>query len=650
MEERFNARCLELSPDLEVKCLPDGTRLLKEQKLGTYLAVSAPQWDLLQQCNGQRSVQDLVHALLLQHPRPSLREVYDVFAAAVARGILRDEHSQLPKPPKPASWPFGWGRWPALVSSLLLLATGVLIVLQAEIVLTESVSFLLLVYLGLIISLSLSNFLAGCVLRGLGRTVYDSRLAWLTIVPYLKIDRRDVFMAGRYGEVCVSLQALTAPMLVLLAGVALQSAALAVAALLALLVLSFPLGHTPMREFLDGILGRGYQMPRAGQAFLRRRLLQQLLSAGGTDQNYLLGYAAATIAWLSIVLLIVSRLAGSEAERLVRVALHEGPLVPRLMAALFLLTLVVLLFAPMIYEVFLFAENVYHYLLPRLRATEKRVIAAGGADKPPIDELLPALSEIMLFSQLSEPALRDLAEAMNYDVLPPGKVVVREGERGDHLFVVLSGKLTVTKEDAAGEPHVVAELTTGDIFGEVALVRDELRTATIATAVQTGLLSLSKEQFNAVVLEKLGARQVLDIIQVSHFLRRVELFADWPNQQLIAVTHRFETIEVSFGDVIINQGEDNRHFYLIYEGRFAVRRDGMQVAELQTGNFFGEISLLQDRPATADVVATDHGRLLRLDRDSFADFLSRDFLTGYQMENIIDQRLTELAGTEGWKK
>ena len=83
--------------------------------------------------------------------------------------------------------------------------------------------------------------------------------------------------------------------------------------------------------------------------------------------------------------------------------------------------------------------------------------------------------------------------------LSPGEVVCREGEVGSELFVLLSGKVSVTVDDF-GTPHRVAGLGAGQFFGEMAALTNGLRNATVTVDEEADLLCVSR----ACLLELLG--------------------------------------------------------------------------------------------------------------------------------------------------
>lgn len=105
------------------------------------------------------------------------------------------------------------------------------------------------------------------------------------------------------------------------------------------------------------------------------------------------------------------------------------------------------------------------------------------------------LKQIPLFASLNEEELNQLAKQLLFESVDADKVVFNQGEVGSRFYIILSGEVTVIKSDTEGHDHEVAKLMEGDYFGEVALLLDLPRTATIKTNVFCVFLTLHYHQF-----------------------------------------------------------------------------------------------------------------------------------------------------------
>lgn len=112
---------------------------------------------------------------------------------------------------------------------------------------------------------------------------------------------------------------------------------------------------------------------------------------------------------------------------------------------------------------------------------------------------LTLLRNSPLFESLSAPVLEGLARALVRQPVDDGEVVIREGETGDRFYLVAHGRLDVTIAGA-----VIRTLCTGDGFGEIALLRDGIRTATVTARGPVTLYALASAPFLEAVA---GSRQ-----------------------------------------------------------------------------------------------------------------------------------------------
>ncbi|MBI3997470.1 MAG: cyclic nucleotide-binding domain-containing protein [Armatimonadetes bacterium] len=107
-------------------------------------------------------------------------------------------------------------------------------------------------------------------------------------------------------------------------------------------------------------------------------------------------------------------------------------------------------------------------------------------------------------------------------------------------------------------------------------------------------------------------------------VRGVPLFAGMTDRSLQAIASRAQDIEFAAGQYIVRQGQIGTGFYLIVSGRARVVRGGQALAHLGPGDFFGELSVLDQQPRTAHVVAHEPTVCLGLASWDFARLLERN--------------------------
>jgi MFS family permease len=131
--------------------------------------------------------------------------------------------------------------------------------------------------------------------------------------------------------------------------------------------------------------------------------------------------------------------------------------------------------------------------LPVLAAlTWRRLVQIDAESKAP--EALPLLAALPIFAPLPAPQLERLASQLEAVDVAAGTEVVRQGEPGDRFYVVERGRFRVTVDGAPA-----GELGPGEFFGEIALLRNVPRTATVAAVEDGRLQALDREPFLAAV-------------------------------------------------------------------------------------------------------------------------------------------------------
>jgi CRP-like cAMP-binding protein len=226
---------------------------------------------------------------------------------------------------------------------------------------------------------------------------------------------------------------------------------------------------------------------------------------------------------------------------------------------------------------------------------------------------------IPLFSMLRPESLEALLRAARLFRAEKGRVMFRQGDRGDSLFVVIEGGVSVYLED----PRVpLAELGDGSFFGEISLLTDRARGATVECSSDTELLEISRDALldaireepsaTALLLSFLRERLVEIVVKTGPLFRYLET-----DEERTSLASRFALLDAGHEAVLIEQGQAARGLYVLVDGSVNVTRetefDDVLVAVLGPGHLFGEISTITRLPAVAKVTAAEPSLLLFLD-------------------------------------
>jgi MFS family permease len=123
-----------------------------------------------------------------------------------------------------------------------------------------------------------------------------------------------------------------------------------------------------------------------------------------------------------------------------------------------------------------------------------RVVRIDATAKRPDHDELRLLASVPIFTPLPGTSLEHLSTRLVPLRLEPETVIVREGDPGDRFFIVAEGTVEVSEYGRA-----ISELDAGGYFGEIALIRDVPRTATVVTKTDVVLYALDREDFLAAV-------------------------------------------------------------------------------------------------------------------------------------------------------
>jgi MFS family permease len=130
-------------------------------------------------------------------------------------------------------------------------------------------------------------------------------------------------------------------------------------------------------------------------------------------------------------------------------------------------------------------------LVPTLIAIAWVRLGAIDQNARPIDpEALALLRRLPIFAPLSALSIERILSELTWVEVPAGDVVIREGDAGDRFYVLAEGQVSVTVRSKA-----MSERNPGEYFGEIALLRDVPRTATVTALTRLRLIAIERERF-----------------------------------------------------------------------------------------------------------------------------------------------------------
>jgi len=269
-----------------------------------------------------------------------------------------------------------------------------------------------------------------------------------------------------------------------------------------------------------------------------------------------------------------------------------------------------------------------------------------SAEPKPMDPMLLKLREklpkIPLFSDLDPAPFVELIERCRLRTFNRGEQVFKQGSTGDSFFVICSGSVRVLREDAAGRREL-ALLHEGSFFGEMAILSDAPRIATVESASEDTLLL----EISGLLLNDLSARYPQLALALKRFCRQrllanvmssSDLFRPFTKLERKRLIELFRAREVPSGATLLREGELSDGLYVVLSGEVEVRRGNELLARLREGELFGEMSLLTKAPAIATVTAARRTSLLRLPKEDFNTVMMTHPQVLELVANLADQR------------
>ncbi|CAI2371145.1 unnamed protein product [Moneuplotes crassus] len=229
------------------------------------------------------------------------------------------------------------------------------------------------------------------------------------------------------------------------------------------------------------------------------------------------------------------------------------------------------------------------------------------------------LSESFLFNSLDEKEFEIVIDAMTEVKLAPGEVIIKEGDDGDYLYVVETGQLQCSKIFPGNtEPTNLIVYSPGGAFGELALLYNAPRAATITAIDECLLWGLDRKTFNHIVKDAaVRKREMYD-----DFLKKVKILQTMDAYERQTIADAFTKHKFSEGDRIITEGEEGKELYFLVEGEAKATKniDGelKTVMEYKPGDYFGERALIKKEPRAANIeVVTSTLEAVSLTKESF---------------------------------
>jgi len=234
------------------------------------------------------------------------------------------------------------------------------------------------------------------------------------------------------------------------------------------------------------------------------------------------------------------------------------------------------------------------------------------------------LGPSFLFSALDKEEMQTVILAFKEKQVDAGIRIIQQGDDGESMFLIEEGKVDCLKKTDDGE-KVVKTCTSGDVFGELGLLYNCPRAASVESKEKTALWELDRETFNRIVKDAAAKKRTT----YTDFLKKVPLFSNIDQYEMMTIADAVKVETYSEENVlIIKQGDVGDKFFVTLEGEciakkaFVPGQEPKKVMTHKVGDYFGELSLLKNEPRAASVyTGTAAVKLLSMERRTFKRLL-----------------------------
>ena len=247
---------------------------------------------------------------------------------------------------------------------------------------------------------------------------------------------------------------------------------------------------------------------------------------------------------------------------------------------------------------------------------------------------------VLAARQLAEPfppaAAADLVGVLKRFSVDAGEIVMRQGESGDELYLVLTGRLAVRVDHPDGSTTSANELESGDVVGEMALLTGQPRTATIVALEPSDLARLTRQDFERAAAAhpdalSLFLQRLLPRLRRTQLIRVLtELFGSLDAEAIADLESHLAWTELPGGSTLFREGDAGDDVYIVVNGRLRILMEdrfapgGQRVVEeVGRGRAVGELALLTGERRAATAIAVRDTDLLRLSKHAFDALLER---------------------------
>jgi len=270
--------------------------------------------------------------------------------------------------------------------------------------------------------------------------------------------------------------------------------------------------------------------------------------------------------------------------------------------------------------------------------SEKVVYPKSDEQRKRLNE---AIKDILIFRSLEPEQMQEVIDAMFEKKVEPNEHVIDQGDDGDNFYVIDDGTYDIYV-NIDGQDKNVGGYDNKGSFGELALMYNMPRAATIIATTPGSLWAMDRTTFRRIVLKNAFNKRKM----YENLLESVPMLSHLDPYERMNIADALQGVNFKDGDKIIQQGDSADCMYFVEDGEVRImispKDNGpeVEVAKCQKGQYFGELALVTHKPRAASAYAVGDIKCAVLDVGAFErllgpcmDILKRN-IDGYEDQLI----------------
>ncbi|GBL88941.1 cAMP-dependent protein kinase type II regulatory subunit [Araneus ventricosus] len=262
-----------------------------------------------------------------------------------------------------------------------------------------------------------------------------------------------------------------------------------------------------------------------------------------------------------------------------------------------------------------------------------------------------AVRNILLFRSLDVQQMQEVLDAMFERKVKPGDIVIKQGDDGDNFYVIDSGVYHIYVDTDQEKKKLVGKYDNAGSFGELALMYNMPRAATIEAASDGSLWAMNRQTFRRIVLKSAFKKRK----EYEKLLEGVPMLQTLENYERMNLCDALMPKAYADGELIIKQGDDADGMYFIEDGNVKItmikqtednKEVEMEVTTLTKGQYFGELALVTQKPRAASAYAVGNVKLAFLDVAAFERLLGPCMAIMSRNVDHYRKQVVDLFGSE----